>query len=136
VNTGTTPSGPHRESIGRAGEYLAGAIFEERGIRTTHVDIHHHDLWVRTPSGRRLTVQVKTTAHAFMEYRPDSGRAPRERYFFRQANKTRSNADIFCFVALDKRLLLVEDHMGPRKVYRPEAFTQEAMEASIAQHLY
>jgi len=39
-------------------------LFERYGVITTHVDVMGVDLWVETPTGRRVTVQVKTTAKA------------------------------------------------------------------------
>ena len=47
--------------IGRRGEFLAAYYLETHGIRTTHVDLQHDDLWCRTPSGELFRVQVKST---------------------------------------------------------------------------
>jgi len=78
------------EAIGRAGEYQAASIFELHGITTTHVDVRAVDLWVQTPSGRRVTVQVK----ASLAPRPaDQGRK-RPRYKFYLSGPKAAMADV------------------------------------------
>jgi len=126
----TTSAKYHRESVARAGEFFAGYILEERGIRTTHVDVSSDDLWVKTPSGRLLTLQVKASTSPQTDKRHTS-----PRYAFIQ-HSVLSTANVFVFVALDLKLLLVTDSMKKTRKFPARAFTPEAMEESIAEHLY
>jgi hypothetical protein len=123
------------QAIGRAGEFQAAAIFEQHGVVTSHVDIHGVDLWVETPSGRRVTVQVKTSTQP-----RTSGRHVTPRYFFHTAYSKTHSADAFCFVALDLGLLrlLSTAEVGTltRKVYPQVAFTDAAMAEDIKRYLY
>lgn len=123
------------QAIGRAGEFQAAAIFEQHGVVTSHVDIHGVDLWVETPSGRRVTVQVKTSTKP-----KTSGQHVTPRYFFHTAYSKMQPADAFCFVALDLGLLrlLSTAEVGTltRKVYPQMAFTDAAMAEDIKRYLY
>lgn len=124
-----------RQAIGRAGEFQAAAIFEMNGAVTTHVDVHGVDLWVQTPSGRRVTVQVKTTRC------PQSYKTKRNpRYTFQTYNTGAKGVDIYCFVALDIGLLrLLSSRELPKmrtKSFGAPYFTQALMEEDIRRYLY
>ena len=119
---------PDSESIGRAGEYFTGYILELRGTRTTHVDIYGHDLWVRTRSGRMLTVQVKAAS------RPTPEPRSKLRYHFK--NRSKVVSDVYSFVALDIPRLLLFDSMPGNRAITVESFTDKNMEESIERLLY
>ena len=119
---------PDSESVGRAGEYFAGFIFELRGTRTTHVDIYGHDLWVRTKTGRMLTVQVKAASRPTLEPRSKS------RYHFK--NRSKVVSDVYAFVALDIPMLILFDNMPGNRAITVESFTIDTMEESIGKYLY
>lgn len=120
------------ESTGRAGEFFASYIFEMRGIRTVHVDIHGHDLWVRTPSGRLLTIQVKTATSSSSR---GVGKGP-PIYRFYYGRPKLIHADLHVFVALELSCLLVADRMDRDRSIPAKEFTPAAMTASIARFLY
>ena len=89
----------HKTDIGRAGEFLAAYILETHGIEVHHVDRAGADLWCKV-RGSIVTVQVKSASapsasnkHTAVQY-----------YTFRTQ---RPNADWYCFVALDRELLLM-----------------------------
>jgi hypothetical protein len=122
------------ESIGRAGEFLAASVLEARGIRVSHVAMHGTDLWVETPTGRMLRVQVKTASrpsklerHRLKQY---------YRFMFREPSRTIPAPHLHFVVALDIQLMLVVDGAGKNRRFAVEDFTEEAQEASILKHLY
>jgi hypothetical protein len=84
--------------IGRAGEFLAAYILETHGVEVHHVDRAGADLWCKVRDSI-LTVQVK------------SCQAPaqnNERSFLYYNYRTQpSDADWYCFVALDRELLIM-----------------------------
>lgn len=125
------------QAIGRAGEYLAASLFERHGVITTHVDVMGVDLWVQTPTGRRVTVQVKTTAKA-MPAAPD--RIECRYRFTLRVRQNHTVADVFCFVALDRNLLRLvssaEISSSDKQSFRETEFTDDAMEADIKRYLY
>jgi hypothetical protein len=84
--------------VGRAGEFLAAYILETHGIEVHHVDRAGADLWCKV-QGSILTVQVKAcTAPA----------QNNERSSLYYTYSTRNPvADWYCFVALDRELLLM-----------------------------
>ena len=121
------------QAIGRAGEFQAAAIFERHGVVTTHVDVHGVDLWCETPTGRRVTIQVKASQRAAL----DSHHAtPRYHFNLREA----ANADVYCFVALDLSLLRLRslgelpDSKGIR--LGVSQFTEADMLADLKRYLY
>ena len=84
---------------GRRGEFLAAYILETYGIEVHHVDRAGADLWCKVRDSI-VTVQVKSSSapsssnkHTSVPY-----------YAFRTQ---RPNADWYCFVALDRELLLL-----------------------------
>lgn len=124
------------QSIGRAGEFQAATIFELHGIVSTHVDIHGVDLWVQTPSGRRVTVQVKSS----MAPVQNELRRTTPRYAFSRKRPQVDPADVYCFVALDLCLMRLcsgaELGRSVMKYFSAPAFTQENMEADLRRYLY
>lgn len=124
-----------KQAIGRAGEFQAAAIFERHGIVTTHVDIHGVDLWVQTPSGRRVSVQVKTT----LKPAPDPTRTT-PRYAFQLRLREDNLAEVYCMVALDIgcfRLFSAQE--VPRcttKKISSAQMTPELMLADMKRYLY
>lgn len=123
------------EGIGRAGEFLVASILEARGIRASHVAIHGTDLWVETPSGRMLRVQVKTSSKPAKEQRGNS-----RAYRFLNPSRPRSGVPephIYCLVALDLGLMVVVSRMakGGSRV-AVSRFTEAEQEAGIAEYLY
>jgi hypothetical protein len=87
-----------RADIGRAGEFLAAYVLETHGVEVHHVDRAGADLWCKV-RGSIITVQVKAsqkpaknTSRAFLYY----------------GYRTQpSDASWYCFVALDRELLLM-----------------------------
>lgn len=124
------------QSVGRAGEFQAATIFELHGIVSTHVDIHGVDLWVETPSGRRVTVQVK----AAMGPVRDEPRRRNVRYAFCRKRPNVDPADVYCFVALDLGLMRLcsgaELGASVMKYFSVLEFTQEKMKADLRRYLY
>ena len=125
-----------KQAIGRAGEFQAAAIFERHGVVTTHVDIHGVDLWCETPSGRRVTVQVK----AAQRPQPNYGRHVTPRYHFNVRQKDAHPADVYCFVALDLSLLRLvsagELPPAATKKMGQNMFTETDMATDIKRYLY
>ena len=123
------------EGVGRAGEFLAASILEARGIRASHVAMHGTDLWVETPTGRMLRVQVKTSSKPS---KPVRGRS--EAYRFLNQSRPRSGVPdphVYCLVALDLGLMVVVPRMskgGSRVVV--SRFTEAEQEAGVAEYLY
>ena len=124
------------QAVGLAGEFQAAAIFEQHGIVTTHVDIHGVDLWVQTPSGRRMTVQVKTTQRSIVRKNH-----VQSSYTFQMRLKETTMADVYCLLALDVGLFRL--FSGPEfqiksttKHLRSSALTKEAMAEDIKRYLY
>ena len=86
--------------IGRAGEFLAAYILETFGIEVHHVDRDGADLWCKVRDSL-TTVQVKA-ASTPTAYERTRKNAPLYRYYCRN-----DKADWYCFIALDKQLLLM-----------------------------
>ena len=88
----------NKADIGRAGEFLAAYILETHGIEVHHVDRAGADLWCKV-QGSIITVQVKACQAPSQN---------NERSFLYYTYSTRNPvADWYCFVALDRELLLV-----------------------------
>lgn len=115
--------------IGRRGEFLAAYILECHGIRTTHVDLPHDDLWCHAPNGDLIRVQVKST---LCPRNYDKNRVG-EKYHFKIATQVPYNG-IYIFVALDRHLCLASkrDDTGVKSIkLNPDCFTREAQDESI-----
>tara|TARA_B100001287_G_scaffold66129_1_gene54016 strand:- start:2652 stop:3047 length:396 start_codon:yes stop_codon:yes gene_type:complete len=116
--------------IGRAGEFLASYILESYGLRTTHVDLPHDDLWCDTPSGMLVRVQVKSCSKATQH-----GKQRRPLRYCYQFGPNRNTYDgVYLLVALDKKLCLAfkrDDTIGRTLKINPDRFTQEAQTETI-----
>ena len=111
---------------GRKGEFLASYILETFGVEVHHVSRDGADLWCKTPSGRILTVDVKSASRVQRK----SQKSPRYAY---HTPKT-VPVDFYAFVALDKRLLLIKEWTSVKTVstsIKAEAFTEEAQRRTI-----
>ena len=84
---------------GRMGEFLASYILETYGIEVHHVDRAGADLWCKTNTAI-ITVQVKSARQAARSN--DHTQATYYNYTTKNPN-----ADWYCFVALDRQLLLM-----------------------------
>jgi hypothetical protein len=90
--------GRSRTDIGRAGEFLAAYILETHGIEVHHVDRAGADLWCKV-QGSILTVQVKAS-----QATAKTNDRSTQYYSFMTRNLA---ADWYCFVALDRELLIM-----------------------------
>ena len=88
----------NRTDIGRAGEFLAAYILETHGIEVHHVDRAGADLWCKV-QGSIVTVQVKAS-----QFPAQTNDRSALYYTYRTQ---RSDADWYCFVALDRELLII-----------------------------
>ena len=88
-----------KTDTGRMGEFLASYILETYGIEVHHVDRAGADLWCKANS-KLFTVQVKAATA------PALSNAHTKTPYYNYATRN-PNADYFCFVALDLRLLLM-----------------------------
>jgi hypothetical protein len=84
--------------VGRAGEFLAAYILETHGIEVHHVDRAGADLWCKV-QGSILTVQVKSSTIPIQSN-------DRSALYYTYATRS-PVADWYCFVALDRELLLM-----------------------------
>lgn len=88
-----------KTDVGRAGEFLAAYILETYGVEVHHVDRAGADLWCKV-RGSIVTVQVKACRRA----KPSRSSSSIPYYTF--FTKTR-DADWYCFVAMDRQLVLM-----------------------------
>jgi hypothetical protein len=84
--------------VGRAGEFLAAYILETHGIEVHHVDRAGADLWCKV-QGSITTVQVKASTIPIQSN-------DRSTLYYTYATRN-PVADWYCFVALDRELLLM-----------------------------
>lgn len=84
--------------IGRAGEFLAAYILETFGVEAHHVSRDGADLWCKV-RGSLTTVQVKAASYPRSE---SKSRKLQYGFCVRPVE-----VDWYCFIALDKRLLLM-----------------------------
>ena len=89
----------NRSDIGRAGEFLAAYILETHGIEVHHVDRAGADLWCKVRDAI-FTIQVKACQAPAQNTKRSS-----LYYNYRTHNNA---ADWYCFVALDRELLIVK----------------------------
>lgn len=101
---------------------------ERHGVQVAHVDRDEHDLWVRTPSGRMLTVQVKTARQP----RKHGKERPKMHFC---VDSLAPSTDVYALVALHVEVVLFCRPEDMRKRFEPELFTRERMEASIRELL-
>lgn len=102
---------------------------ERRGVQAAHVDRDENDLWVRTPSGRMLTVQVKAASRPSV-YSHD--KTPRYRFHIGNLGVS---TDLYALVALQAEVVLFCRPEEMRRCWAVELFTAERMEASIMELL-
>lgn len=114
--------------IGRRGEFLAAYYLETHGIRTTHVDLQHDDLWCRTPSGELFRVQVKSTLKP-LTYTTNLNK---KRYQFWLGDSPPYHGIYVC-VALDKQLCLAfrDDRAVKTFKMKDSCFTEQKQTDSI-----
>lgn len=111
---------------GRMGEFLASYILETHGVEVHHVDRAGADLWCRANS-KLITMQVKAATV------PTKSNSHTSVAYYNYTAKNR-NADYFCFVALDLRLLLLRPSStitGSTVRIAPEEFTDASQSQSI-----
>jgi len=89
--------GRHKTDIGRAGEFLAAYILETYGIEVHHVDRAGSDLWCKV-QGSIITVQVKAS-------QAPAQNNDRSALYYTYTTRN-PVADWYCFVALDRELLI------------------------------
>jgi hypothetical protein len=111
------------------GELLTMYQLERHGVQVAHVDRDGQDLWVRTPSGRMLTVQVKAATEA-TTYARD--RTPW--YHFHIGNAA-IDTDLYALVALQPEVVLICRPDEMRMRWAAELFTKERMISSIRELL-
>lgn len=102
---------------------------ERHGVQAERVDRPGDDLWVRTPSGRMLALQVKT-ASVPIGYSHD--RTPVYRFHVGNLSPT---TDIYALVALHAEVVIFCTPQEMRKRWPVELFTPERMAASIRELL-
>lgn len=115
---------------GRMGEFLASYILEAHGIEVHHVDRAGADLWCKANS-RLFTVQVKSATS------PVRSNVHTKTQYYSYLTKN-PNADYFCFVALDRRLLLmrpVSSITASTVRVAPEEFNEENQQKTIEEVL-
>jgi hypothetical protein len=116
--------------IGRAGEFYAAFILERHGIRTTHVDLPHDDLWCDTPNRGMVRVQVKACSKAMVH----GVKARPARYSFQFGPNRNIYDGIYILVALDKKLCVAfrrDDTVGRTLKIKPDRFTEEEQTQTI-----
>lgn len=107
---------------------LAAYELERRGIQVATVDRDDVDLWVRTPTGRMLTVQVKATSVPQQKH-------GLPRYHFSGTLRP-IPVDLYALVVLDLEIMLVCPCADARVQWcNPDIFSPEAMDASIKEYL-
>tara|TARA_B100000212_G_scaffold342369_3_gene329147 strand:+ start:16072 stop:16473 length:402 start_codon:yes stop_codon:yes gene_type:complete len=121
----------HATLLGRAGEFYCAYILEKRGIRTTHVDIPHDDLWCTRPDGQMVRVQVKTSSKP--TFQAKGHKLPRYNFRFHQT-KHGSPSRVVLLFADDRSLVLAmnrDDITGGTLKLKPDRFTKAAQEESL-----
>ena len=101
---------------------------ELHGVQAVLVDRDENDLWVRTPSGRMLTVQVKTASAPTCH-----GTERTFRVKFHIGNLGPST-DVYALVALHAEIVVFCRPDEMRKRFPVEYFTRQRMLASLEEH--
>lgn len=117
---------------GRIGEFFAAYVLEKHGIECHHVDREGSDLWCKVRESI-VTVEVKAASHARSGGGGPSKRVPRYNY-----NTRGNDAHWYCFVAVDKELLLMRPASAVKTKHTaisPSCFTFEKQEQSIEEFL-
>jgi hypothetical protein len=118
---------------GRIGEFFAAYVLEKHGVECHHVDREGSDLWCKVRESI-VTVEVKTATRIRAGGGGPAVRVPRYNYNTRPT----SDADWYCFVALDEELMLMRPSsvvVTKHTAISPECFTLEAQEQSIEEFL-
>jgi len=134
-----------RQNIGNAGEYFVAYHLESRGVTVVHANTKGFDLLAITPSGIPVPIQVKATTKTQRSQssgKPKTGKVYYStRYRFNL--KRHDEFPLHAFVALDIPAFFLRDLSTASGSYptnnvvdiAPSHFTDEAMEASIKEHL-
>ena len=115
-------------ATGRCGELLAMYQLELRGIQAVLVDRSENDLWVQTPSGRMLCVQVKTATE------PRQHKRDNRPLLHFGTDHLADSTDVFALVALHAGVVLFCAPQHMKRRIDPAEFTHERMSASITEH--
>lgn len=119
-------------NTGRAGEHLVAHLLILRGCHVSIVDSEGVDLWVMTPAGDTINIEVKSA----YPRAPEAGLNRSIRYAFTLHNTVK--AEYMAFVALDLGLFLLRRPLAKnaKQCAIPRRhFTPEAMEETINAHL-
>ena len=122
--------GPNNTDIGRQGEFLAAYLLETHGIEVHHVDRAGADLWCKV-RGSIFTVQVKACLRPRV-----SNKVTKARYYGYYTQAT--DADWYCFVALDRQLLLMRrpsEVTSTRLRIKPSEFNETNQRRTIEEVL-
>jgi len=116
-------------SVGRTGEFLAAFVLETYGVEVHHVDRAGADLWCKV-RGSIVPVEVKSAS------RPrGAGENRILRYQFTIGNQ---KPLWFCFVALDRKLVLMRpgsEVLTKTVRVHPEVFTEAEQRRTIEDFL-
>jgi hypothetical protein len=120
----------NRHEIGRRGEFLASYILESHGVECHHVNRDGSDLWAKVRE-TIITIEVKSASKPTLQNRV----VVLPTYNF---NLRRRDADWFCFVALDRQLVI----MRPRSElivktvrFKPFEFNEQNQRRTIEELL-
>jgi len=134
-----------RQNIGNAGEYFVAYHLESRGVTVVHANTKGFDLLAITPSGIPVPIQVKATTK--IQRAQSSKPGPKRKTYYstryRFNLKRHDEFPLHAFVALDIPAFFLRDLSTASGSYptnnvvdiAPSYFTDEAMEASIKEHL-
>ena len=105
-------------------------VLELHGVQTVLADRAENDLWARTPSGRMLTVQVKTASE------PKAyGTEVTPKYHF-LLTRLAASTDVVALVALHAQVVLFFPRDKVKSRYTAAPFTLDGMTASIREHFW
>jgi len=132
-----------RQNIGNAGEFFVAYQLERRGITVVHANTIGFDILAIAFNGEHIPIQVKATTKT---QRTQTGRKAHKTYYSECYRFNLRNPDkypLHAFVALDLPSFILRDVTRPDGSYpknnvldiSPTYFTDEAMEASIKEHL-
>lgn len=112
------------------GEFLAAYILETFGVEVHHVDRQGADLWCKV-NGSIITVQVKSSAG------PRKSRTTTNNEYYTFSTRA-ADVDWYCFVALDRRLLIMRPRSWVRVSttrFHPSEFNDTNQRVSIEEML-
>lgn len=115
------------------GEFFAAYVLEKNGVECHHVDREGSDLWCKVQESI-VTVEVKAATRIRA-----GGGGPAKRVSRYNYNTSKEpDADWYCFVAVDKELLLMRPASAvttKHTAINPSCFTLEKQEQSIEDFL-